>query len=53
MVNYQEEGVELTTTQLINYLKTPILRGSAQPAFTCSNSIELTSIMYKVNNKDT
>ena len=25
------------------------MRGSAQPAFTCSNSIELTSTMYKVN----
>ena len=29
------------------------MRGSAQPLFTCSNSIELTSAMYKVNNKDT
>ena len=27
--------------------------GSAQPAFTCSNSIELTSTINKVNNKDT
>ena len=47
------------TTDLISYFikqlfsKTPILRGSAQPVFTCSNSIELKSTMYKVNNKDT
>ena len=33
--------------------KTRFLRASAQPAFTCSNSIELTSTMYKINNKDT
>ena len=35
------------------FLQTPFLRGSAQPAFTCSNSIELTSTMYKVDNKNT
>ena len=29
------------------------MRVSAQPAFACSNSIELTSTMFKVNNKDT
>ena len=29
------------------------MRGCGQPAFTCLNSIELTSTMYKVNNKDT
>ena len=34
------------------FLETPFLRGSAQPAFNCSNSIELASTMYKVNNKD-
>ena len=35
------------------FLETPFLRGSAQSAFNCSNSIELASTMYKVNNKDT
>ena len=35
------------------FLKAPIFRGSAHPEFTCSNSIKLTSTMYKVNNKDT
>ena len=29
------------------------MRGSAHLAFTCSNSIGLTNIIYKVNNKDT
>ena len=35
------------------FVKTHFMRGSAQPAFACSNSIELTSTMFKVNNKDT
>ena len=35
------------------FKNTSFLRGSAQPAFICPNSIELTSIVYKVNNKDT
>ena len=34
------------TKQII--LKTPFLRGSVQPAFTYSNSIELTTAIYKV-----
>ena len=32
--------------------ETPFLRGSTQSAFTYSDTMELTSTMYKVNNKD-
>ena len=35
------------------HLKTCFFRSSVQPGLTCSNSIELTSTIYKVNNKDT
>ena len=40
----------LFTKQL--FWKTPFLRGSTQSAFTYSDTMELTSTMYKVNNKD-
>ena len=43
----------LATLQNSYFSKHLFLRGSAQLAFTCSNPIELTSAMYKVNNKDT
>ena len=48
-----DHRLNLATLQNICFKKHLFLRGSAQPTFTCSNSIGLTSLMYKVNNKDT